>query len=160
MRRIGRWIFNGLTVLSLVLCVATVIFWAKDTDSIYESRDGLKTVLTSGSRVRFKLRNAPDARLVNGMPIKTYPFRIGVYMKGTWADGRWESWLDLSLYPIAMVTAVPPVVWLVVWLRKRLLERKRRLRVERQQCLKCGYDLRATPDRCPECGTVIAKKSE
>ncbi|MDB5174739.1 MAG: hypothetical protein JWN51_3512 [Phycisphaerales bacterium] len=41
--------------------------------------------------------------------------------------------------------AVLPAVWLV---RQTLPARREGF------CAKCGYDLRATPDRCPECGAV------
>jgi hypothetical protein len=51
-------------------------------------------------------------------------------------------------WPTVMLLAIAPGVW--VWKRT-----KQRNRQRDGLCRVCGYDLRATPQRCPECGTLF-----
>jgi hypothetical protein len=56
-----------------------------------------------------------------------------------------------SLWPVTAFCAVLPVGRFGPAVYGRL--RRRRLK-KRGDCPACGYDCRATPDRCPECGAV------
>ncbi|HEY8668712.1 MAG TPA: hypothetical protein VIL86_18840 [Tepidisphaeraceae bacterium] len=66
------------------------------------------------------------------------------------------SWDRYSATVPAWVLMIPLAILPALWLRRRMIERKRN-RVG--FCQTCGYDLRATPNRCPECGTVVASSS-
>ena len=56
---------------------------------------------------------------------------------------------SLLLVDFGGLLIVSALECLVSFRMKRLIDRE-----NRGQCVHCGYDLRATPDRCPECGTI------
>ena len=59
----------------------------------------------------------------------------------------------IIFFPTGYVIAIPflPLAWLAI---KRVIGRRH----QPGHCKRCGYDLRATPDRCPECGSIPAAK--
>jgi hypothetical protein len=103
--------------------------------SEYEDRSGFNPF----SRVKLLL-NIDDEAEWSGfgywrghMPGAAAPCFAGVYCS-TW-------------FLIAVLT-LPSVLRVVLGWRKRKL-------VKPGCCINCGYDLRATPDKCPECGRAV-----
>lgn len=61
------------------------------------------------------------------------------------------SGLSIPQWVVSIAMAVPPALWLLAWRRRA---RVRNARMRGGLCLHCGYDLRGSPGRCPECGSV------
>ena len=79
-----------------------------------------------------------------------------------WHRDRWHQEQDPRVWVSTTSLAVP--YWSVLCLtlllpamraRKYIRERRAARRKAQGLCLTCGYDLRASFDRCPECGTPI-----
>jgi hypothetical protein len=59
----------------------------------------------------------------------------------------WSVAFCVPVWCLTLITAMTPGLAVIWW-------SQRRRRSARGLCVSCGYDLRGTPERCPECGTA------
>jgi hypothetical protein len=183
MRRLLRVLFNVATVVSMLLCVATCVLWVRGhyvEDSIVWRRNDAWRVLRSssghfiidvnvsnwsgGQTGWLYAREPPNPNALADAKVSGYVLNVSPgdswtrWERGGFAWWRWKgrggnsiAMLAIPVWSVMAAKALLPVGWGLVRLHRSRI-RHRNWRVGR--CPTCGYDLRATPDRCPECGTM------
>jgi hypothetical protein len=164
--RIRRRLFAGVSVLSLILCLATVGLWVRSFFAYDEYTSPRITCFSA--RGRFIVVTLDEARTLArvGWESHSASSRTGsnrYELIETNSFNRWwervglrfAHYRDIGVLVIgsphwlpAILFALAPAWWVVGPWRRQSKRRKLGL------CLNCGYDLRATPARCPECGSV------
>ena len=90
-------------------------------------------------------------------PNRSWRRRFGPLVFGSEAYAGAKASSTIQYLTVPIWPAIPIFIVSTIAVAARLVHRGRRQR--QGSCPRCGYDLRATPERCPECGTVVAPGS-
>jgi len=179
-------LFTATSVLSLLLCVITVVLWVRSyftvdlilrgvqkghssyTTGYVQSGHGIIVAQyiyydeVQGMGVRPLLSGwagRSEPMVVNRLDVTDplYITRDGIhfgryglgYIKGA---SRAQYRVAIPHFALAVLTFLLPAAW--AWQRG-----VRRSRARNRRCLRCGYDLRASSGRCPECGTLVPSRN-
>lgn len=165
-----RRLITLLAILSLLPCVATVALWARS----YWISDALGWGTARPMQGMYQFRKVAStsgvlwfAKEDTGFPVFTATFLQGWESHEVTGRHQWETEY-LDIYRVGFGYARKPGVQFVIcvphWFVAAVLltpsvaawgvARRRRRHFRQGRCPTCGYDLRATPERCPECGTA------
>jgi hypothetical protein len=183
MRRMLLLILSAAATVSLMVAIATAGLWigshyarwhrididrCKVTNLLddhgrpYLASEEWRGVLCeSGSIIFYRLSDTVDLG-----PRTTWEFNERVVGHNLREPGQWmwsaskpdifgnpDQYAEVGVrsWVLLVACSVAPAWWVVTMIRRR-----RRRRHGEGRCSHCGYDLRATPGRCPECGQSAA----
>jgi hypothetical protein len=149
MKRLFGHLFTFVSALSLLLCVAVILGWVASSHFSWQTRLGRLVLLWVDHGALTFATYARQSKVGDRFGV-TQTSSVGpLRIKRTPGVSPPNSRVEYSVRLAHMIPlcGVLPVVWIVMWRRARTQQTPPGL------CLACGYDLRATPDRCPECGT-------
>ena len=171
--RAAQFVSSPLILASFIISLAVAVGWARSygrADSVIIIAPAGRPLLLAavGKGSVFVLTATTP---ISGVPFGSIHWRpislpiadIGYEAKRHWEGHGFSAGFGASLWdaPSGHFAFASAPAWLVFPLTiifplrwsSRQFTRQRRVR--RGQCLNCGYDLRASTDRCPECGEPI-----
>ena len=150
-------LFAIASALSLALLLATAILWAATLHR------GVTVARHSSHETNWLLLSGKGKMTFTFEPIVHHVVTPENYGQVRRLDCTvtWWKWVDRlgvsvmvpHVYPIVLF-AILPLAWLPGVTRRGRRHRRAGL------CSECGYDLRASAERCPECGTPFKNEHE
>jgi hypothetical protein len=169
MKRVRRKLFYALVTFSLLLCIATIVIRVM---SWMENGLGREWV---GARYRLVLMTDDAGHFGASLRLGSEDifghdagygifFDPSIYSVEIHDPALGDSYseeiyrIHFPYWIVTVVFATFPATACLAWLARRWIRVKSSSRVRSNLCGSCGYDLRATPDRCPECGAISQKR--
>ena len=158
MRRLFRHLLLFTSALPLLLCAATIWLWVRSYQGpeyvMYQTSGGRLFQATSGHGtfdflVIPRWPETEEPRYGRKDPEVYYGTRYSKRLLGFGTDVQWPEYggryVNIPHWFVTSVFTVSFLLFARAWRRRRAKDLAGR-------CGKCGYDMRATPKCCPECG--------
>jgi hypothetical protein len=126
-----------------------VIVFHRDHGVRWPAKGGMISTVPLGIEIKYDHLNRPGVRFHHKTGLLYFGFDVRSYSVST---GEQSTVTDVCVpfWLFAMLSAALPAIWY----RRFRRDRRRRFRLSHGLCVFCGYDIRSTGSRCPECGTV------
>lgn len=171
-----RWAFNVAAGMSLVMCMATAAIWMRS----FWRWDSTAYRTVSGAAICLDVRNgrivlfySPNWFRNGGVStgfltwLNREPQELSSYLSERagaqrvlgfqWGTTDYSTRTSPGAGPEYWFIGIPCWVFVVGCLLIHCILRGLHRKKPEGFCAFCGYDLRATPDRCPECGAAAAR---